>query len=351
MINNLKSISLVYNFVSEILPKVNKEISYWENFVRLSISGELKIQALSSLREKKFHCQGGSFYTLLPNVDKNNFIKFIVAFQTISDYLDNLCDRVNVTDEQAFRQLHYAITDALDPTQKCKDYYLYYPHNKDGGYLNKLVVTCQHQIKRFPCYNLIKYDILTLGSLYSDLQTFKHLSSDVRVEKMQEWLKIANRYSAITDWEFAAATGSTLGIFVLCALANNDKITPSIIKLHKEAYFPWISGLHILLDYFIDYTEDMEHGDLNFLSYYKNEDEKLLRLILFKDKALEKASNTTNLIFNETIVRGLIALYLSDPKLKRPEDLAIKIKLLNSSGTYTKLLYKSAQIMRLIKIV
>ncbi len=99
MINSMKSIYLVNKFVQNILPKVDKEIYYWENFVRLSISGELKIQALASLKDKKFHCQGGSFYSILPDVDINNFVKFIVAFQTISDYLDNLCDRVEVNDE------------------------------------------------------------------------------------------------------------------------------------------------------------------------------------------------------------------------------------------------------------
>lgn len=352
MINSMKSIYLVNKFVHDILPKVDKEIYYWENFVRLSISGELKIQALASLKDKKFHCQGGSFYSMLPDVDINNFVKFIVAFQTISDYLDNLCDRVEVNDEQAFRQLHLAITDALDPTQKCKDYYLYYPYTKDGGYLKKLVTTCQYQIQRFPSYNLIKYDILTLGSLYSNLQTYKHLTPTLREEKLLNWLKIANRYTnVISHWEFAAATGSTLGIFMLCALANNSQITPSNIKLHKEAYFPWITGLHILLDYFIDYTEDLEHNDLNFLTYYTGTEEKLSRLILFKNEALAKTANTTDFIFNETIVKGLLALYLSDPKIKRPEDIAIKNKLLQSSGTYTKLLYKLSQIMRFFKIV
>lgn len=57
---------------------------------------------------------------MLPDVDINNFVKFIVAFQTISDYLDNLCDRVEVNDEQAFRQLHLAITDALDLLKNVK---------------------------------------------------------------------------------------------------------------------------------------------------------------------------------------------------------------------------------------
>ena len=39
----------------------------------------------------------------------------------------------------------------------------------------------------------------------------------------------------------------------------------------RKGYFPYIQGLHILLDYFIDQEEDKVVGDLNFCSYYENE--------------------------------------------------------------------------------
>ena len=40
-------------------------------------------------------------------------IKFIVAYQTISDYLDNLCDRSSSLDPQDFAALHESMGDAL----------------------------------------------------------------------------------------------------------------------------------------------------------------------------------------------------------------------------------------------
>jgi tetraprenyl-beta-curcumene synthase len=46
----------------------------------------------------------------------------VVALQTISDYLDNLCDRRG-SPTGRFRQLHLAMTDALDPAGETHDYY------------------------------------------------------------------------------------------------------------------------------------------------------------------------------------------------------------------------------------
>ena len=39
----------------------------------------------------------------------------------------------------------------------------------------------------------------------------------------------------------------------------------------RNGYFPYIQGLHILLDYLIDQEEDKVGGDLNFCFYYENE--------------------------------------------------------------------------------
>jgi len=42
-------------------------------------------------------------------------IRFIVAYQTISDYLDNLCDRSTSSDPADFRALHESMLHALTP--------------------------------------------------------------------------------------------------------------------------------------------------------------------------------------------------------------------------------------------
>ena len=54
---------------------------------------ELRKQALASIEHKTFHCEGGAIMALMANEHYQEAIRFIVAYQTISDYLDNLCDR------------------------------------------------------------------------------------------------------------------------------------------------------------------------------------------------------------------------------------------------------------------
>lgn len=41
-------------------------------------------------------------------------------------------------------------------------------------------------------------------------------------------------------------------------------MTKEMTEKIKAGYFPYIQGLHILLDYLIDQEEDKAGGDLNF---------------------------------------------------------------------------------------
>ncbi|MDF2635044.1 MAG: hypothetical protein K0R78_1918, partial [Pelosinus sp.] len=303
--NVLGGLPLIITFVKKVFPLIDLELHHWSTHGVTHACPELKEQALSSIKDKKFHCQGGSIYSLYPGVHRNDFTSLIVALQTISDYLDNLCDNAGVIDEKAFRQLHQAMTDALDPNVLPQDYYAFYPYKQDGDYLRKLVITCQQQVKKLPSYELVKPEIQKLACLYSDLQTYKHLDPNVREEKMLTWIdQHLENYPLITHWEFAAATGSTLGMFMLCAAASDKRLTPQIAASISSAYFPWISGLHILLDYFIDASEDQERGDLNFVAYYEDSAQLLSRLSLFTKQAFLQASTLPHPAFHKIVVQG-----------------------------------------------
>ena len=363
--NLINSLTLIRTFVQTIFPQISRELDGWANYAETYAGPELKEQALSSIKHKKFHCQGGSIYSLYRGVHTVDFITLIVALQTISDYLDNLCDRAGIADEQAFRQLHQAMTDALDPEAIPQNYYAFYPFTDDGGYLTKLVTTCQQKIKGLPSYQLVKTDLLKLACLYSDLQTYKHLDVRIRKQKMTDWLdQHHDSYPQITQWELAAATGSTLGMFMLCAAASDKNLTATDAANISRAYFPWISGLHILLDYFIDIEEDKANGDLNFVAYYANEDQILSRLTLFTEQAFLQAQTLPQPLFHKTVVQGLLAMYLSDPKTNPPTkqglgvDLegevilhfgSIKKSLLKTAGWYTTFIYLLCRLLRFKK--
>lgn len=331
---------LIYSFVKRVFPAVKDQLSYWEQRANLCPDRILAEQAISSITHKEFHCLGGSIYSLYPGVKTKEVIEFVVAYQTISDYLDNLVDALEIQDEQAFRQLHLAMTEALDVNAECSDYYAYYPYHEDGGYLTALVQTCRRRVRELPSYAVVRTSMLELAELYAMLQVTKHLQPAVREEKMLSWLnELLPNYLGLSSWELAAATGSTLGTFCLFALAYDTKLSEKEVKQVKDAYFPWIAGLHILLDYFIDLEEDRVTSQLNFVEYYSSTGERRDRLKYFVETAHHQARSLKYPRFHEAIIQGLLAMYLSDQKGRSLECAEVTQELVQAGGRSVKMLY------------
>ncbi|GEA17986.1 tetraprenyl-beta-curcumene synthase family protein [Moorella sp. E306M] len=336
-------------------PAVDRELKRWRHLAASTPEPELRQQALASLTLKKFHCQGGSVYaTLSPRYRYGEqLLQAIVALQTISDYLDNLCDRAGVLDEKAFRQLHLAFTDALSPGTTRHDYYAGYPYCGDGGYLQALVRTCQQALMVLPGYKIVQEEILYLAGLYCRLQATKHIDTTRRQERLQSWLEplLGQILTPIYWWELAAATGSTLGIFALMAAAAGEEVTSPEIARLKDAYLPWIGGLHILLDYFIDQQEDRQGGDLNFCAFYRDEEEAGQRLQFFLEKSLEKAQKLPDPAFHLLVVQGLPALYLSDAKVAGPKYLPTREAVLRAAGSLSQKMYLLCKTLRRVGVI
>ena len=369
---------LLTRCIFSILPQVERELKKWKNFLAANPPSPLHRQALNSIRAKRFHCQGGAVYSLLNPEAQHHLLPAIVSLQTISDYLDNLCDRItwngnssldgriiwdelsSLNDrekdrlmERGFRQLHLAMTAALTPNPQDhlpEDYYKYYPLREDGGYLRELVNCSRKHLSALPLYGKVQEKVIFLANLYCDLQALKHLSLQYRREYLEEWFRTHhNKYPFLLWNEFAAAAGSTLGIFVLLAAASRQDITAEAIEQLFHCYFPWICGLHILLDYFIDQEEDRKEGDLNFVFYYNNHEHCFQRLVFFLENALLCAEQLPDPSFHRTIMMGLLALYLSDPKIKRQGLKPLALELLRSTGGKDTLyIYRLCGLLRTI---
>lgn len=357
--------SLLTRYLFCILPQVEKELQGWKKFLRECSSSPLQQQALYSIRDKRFHCQGGAFFALFNPAACSHLLSLIVSFQTISDYLDNLCDRVTWEDsfslkekdlfmEKSFRHLHTSMLVALDTVSPQKhEFYRYYPYNQDKGYLQSLVMQCQKNIAALPVFDKVKEKVLFLTRLYCDLQSLKHLSFNYRQKHLEKWFKDYEILYPYLLWhEFAAAAGSTLGIFVLSALASKQSCSPSEIEKIFKCYFPWICGLHILLDYYIDQEEDRREGDLNFIFFYSSPEQCFQRLKFFIENALQRAGELDNPTFHRLVVKGLLALYLSDPKVVRQNLGGTAPKILAVTGEKDIFyLYRACQLLRKTGII
>ncbi|HHT72573.1 MAG TPA: DUF2600 family protein [Firmicutes bacterium] len=305
----IRRMQLIKDYL-RLFPKVRQELRRWVKAAQ-AIPSPLREQALASINNKAFHCLGGAVYAVYPGAMTEVVLGAIVALQTISDYLDNLCDRLDVTDEAAFRRLHKSFLQALELTEPSQDYYQDYPYG-ESTYLPGLVRACQENLSQLPYYRSYQRAALYLATHYCELQVRKHVGRD-REKYLQEW--IGRAFPKSIKWqEWAAAAGSTLGIFFCFALASQAPAVREQAIL--DAYFPWTQGLHILLDYLIDQGEDKLHGDLNFTFYYSTRAELCLALQQFAQESRIRARALPHSYFHHTVIDGLVALYGSDPKAK-----------------------------------
>ncbi|GAA0332550.1 tetraprenyl-beta-curcumene synthase [Bacillus carboniphilus] len=329
-----KPIALMKQVFKQVMPTVHQELSYWKKRAEEIPNEELRKQALASIAGKTFHCEGGAILSLLSGAEAAKIIKFIVAYQTISDYLDNLCDRSTSLDPKDFEQLHLSMKHSVTVGAKLAPYYCYREERNDGGYLEELVVTCQSVLEQSKHYHLIKDHLIELCQYYCDLQVHKHVTIEEREARLMKWFNQYKKQIPEMEWyEFSACSGSTLGIFCLVSYSFRKDFNEIPFEPIKAGYFPYVQGLHILLDYFIDQEEDKLEGDLNFCSYYESNEQLVNRLIHFLKQADKYIEGLPHSDFHKLINRGLLGVYLSDQKIgKRFSDNRKIVKQLLKTG-------------------
>ncbi|MBX6377223.1 MAG: DUF2600 family protein [Clostridia bacterium] len=329
------------------------EIARWEAAATAIPDPELRRQALASLRTKRFHAEGGTAYAVgAPARQCRRLARLIVALQTISDYLDNLCDRMGVQCEEDFRCLHGALLDAVTPeAAPAVDYYRRHPWRHDGGYLAALVTACRRDFSHLPSYPVVRSAVQQLAALYVELQCLKHLPPRVRGPRLRAWCQspaVAEAFGAagvqprLAWWELAAATGSTLGIFALFRLAATPGVPAAAAEATARSYFPDICALHILLDYLIDQEEDRQHGDFNFVACYGPgaAADGLARLL---QRARTNCRHLPEADFHETVVCALPGFYLADPKADAPALTSVRRRLLQEGDWRTRSVFAATR--------
>jgi len=344
----MKPIVLMSKVYRRILPTVHKELAYWKGRAEEIPNPELRRQALASIGSKTFHCEGGAILALMAEKKYKQAVKFIVAYQTISDYLDNLCDRSTSLDPFDFAALHESMADALSVQIEGKNYYRHRQDQDDNGYLNELSETCRAVLCELKNYPLIKEYLLELCQYYCDLQVNKHVKKEERVPRLEKWFQHYQHNLPDMEWyEFSACSGSTLGIFCLISYAMRDDFNARDAANIRNGYFPYIQGLHILLDYFIDQEEDRTGGDLNFCSYYANQETLFERLNHFVVEADKHTELLPHRWFHQLINRGLLGIYLSDSKVHKQKSVRkLARKMIKSGGWVSYFFYFNGRAYR-----
>lgn len=300
-------------YFAKVRPRIARALRGVERRAKAIEDPTLRELALSSLERKRFHCEGGAVLTRA----EPRLIRFVAAYQTLCDYLDTLTDRGPRVPRATVRRVHRALLDAVDDLSTPRGGYFATHPCDDGGYAAWLVDESRAALAALPGRAAVRERVRWLAERYVDLQVGKH---DPIVERRADnlrrgFLQYGAEDSRIGWWEYAAATGSTLGIFALLREALSERPDPGRVKDLFGCYFPWMSGLHILLDYFIDQAEDAQGGDFNFIRCYPDETSVvpgLQRLFREADRAAEVLADAD---FHRYVARGLLGFYLSDRKV------------------------------------
>ena len=332
---SMTPMNLMSQVYRKIFPAVHEELDYWRSRALEIPNQELRKQALASIESKTFHCEGGAILALMAEGQYKKAVRFIVAYQTISDYLDNLCDRSTSLDPADFSALHESMADALSLEAVGKNYYHLRDDQDDGNYLNELAQTCRSVLSEIPFahFTFIKKYLEELNEYYCDLQIHKHVIQHERVPRLKNWFEEYRENLPDMEWyEFSACSGSTLGIFSLVSYAMRDDFQEEDALTLRNGYFPYIQGLHILLDYFIDQEEDRIGGDLNFCFYYRDQEALFTRLKHFLAEADRHTEKLPHKQFHRLINRGLLGVYLSDRKVQQQKNVRQLAKGLIKAG-------------------
>jgi tetraprenyl-beta-curcumene synthase len=275
----------------------------------------LRAEALASVDGKAYHVAGACILaTFLDDDGANAYIAVVAPLESIYDYLDNLCDRHPQVTVEAYPVLHRALEDALDPSAPPRDYYAMGPAGDDGGYLRGLVERTQRALLRVPHFETLAPHFAEAARLYAQMQTHKHYPPGERERRCVAWYEEHRARWSEIDWhEFASAAGSQFHVYgpLFEAFAGR----PEAIARAYDAYFPYVSALHVLLDAFIDQAEDREHGELNLAAVYGGAAALQRRATLLFKAARSRIAGLPAGRAHRFVLDVMTLFYLSHPKV------------------------------------
>ncbi len=304
-------------FVTAVIPRAGRELAAIRARAERIPDQALREQALASIDGKAYHVQGGCILaTFMPAPAAHRYVAIVAALETIYDYLDNLCDRLPGVAQAAYATLHESLIDALDVRREPADYYRDGPAGDDGGYLRLLVDAARAGLRELPNYATVRERLVEVARYYAELQVLKHGPAGARERNCDAWYaRNRERFPGLSWWEFAAACGSSLPVFALIELAARERLDAREIDATLSAYFPGVSAVHILLDYFIDQAEDREHGELNFVACYASRADAVRGLRRLVTATLAHVRTLAGAARHRFVVEAMCVFYLTHPKV------------------------------------
>jgi tetraprenyl-beta-curcumene synthase len=298
------ALALAWAVWRRVLPAAARALAGWRECALGLADADARAVAVASVDSRRFHAEGLATYALLAAPPwRAAAIDFIVAFQTLTDYLDNRCDRTPGLAPDDIRRLHAPLLDALLA-----------PHADaaDDVYATALVAVCRRALAALPAHAEHARVARELCGLYVESQAWKRTATEAGLRR---WAVGSLGETAYAWYEAAAAANSTLTIQCLAAAAGARPSVPGAAERLRAAYFPHVQVLGVLLDNLIDRDEDAHEGHLNFGAYFRSEEALCARLADLLAVAKQRVMPLPHAAFHRTVIQGHLGLYQFDPKV------------------------------------
>lgn len=298
-----------------VFPLVGRELRHWHERAREIPDPVLRHLALLTQRVERGNYEGAAAYAVLvPRAYRAHVVRAVVAFQTTYDYVDTLSEQPSDDPIANGRQLHCALLSALDPDSDHANYYEYSSSDRDNGYVRQLVQTCRDALRMLPSYATVAQPVLRAASTIVAYQSLNHEEDSDRPRALAQWgSAVAPPDSGLRWWEAAAGGASSMTVFALIAAAAKPGLSAAETEATHEAYFPWISALHVLLDSLIDRAKDLEHGHHSLIDHYDSPLDAAHRLGWIAGRALHSAEALPDGAHHALIIAAMTSFYLSAP--------------------------------------
>ena len=310
-----------------VFPHVRREVSRWRERAAEIPDPVLRSLALQA-QGKQGNVEGAAaFAAFAPRAERAALVRAVVAFQAAFDYLDVLAEQPQDDPVAGARSLHEALVLALawagtegGAGAESPDYYAQYPQREDNGYLAELVDTCATALATLPCYPSVAAAARRAAERIVEFQTCNLSKSQGDHDAFELWARAQT--PAGTDlrwWETAGGGGSPLCVYALIAAAADPAVAPGDVEAIEAAYFPWIGGLHSLLDHLVDRSYDAALGQRSLIDYYASPQEAAVRMQALAERAMRAAQALPQGRRHAIVLTGMAGFYLSDREASGPE--------------------------------
>jgi len=335
-----------FSYWLTVFPCVCLHIARWQRRARRIPDPVLRHLALAALSEKRGNIEGAAaFAAFAPVGRRGKVIRALSAFQASYNLLDMLGEQPSKDPVRDGERLHNALLFALgwpsptaiadepDPGVQALDWYEHHPQREDGGYLSELLAECRTAFASLPHYTAAAPAARAAAERIVAFQSLNLSEAQGDHAALEQWARAATPPGAgLQWWETAAAAGSSLGVHALIACAADAELSVDQATALERAYFPWIGGLHSLLDNLIDKHEDEAAGHRSLVEYYGPE-RAAQRMRWMAEQATEVARELPHSRRHTVMLAAMIGNYLATPEAHSPPLEPVSQAVLSTTGT------------------